>query len=230
MLKMISNSKRHGFTPLEMRKNLSKSRDKSLTGFTFIELLISISIFSVIAVALYPTLNTGLQAWRRGQRSCDLYQVARIALDDIAGELRPAKVIHFSELGFVGQKDNLSFPVVVNVSSPGESKNFEIGKTSFYLDEEVLLKKKQTFIQSISDDQLESEELAANVKQLGFLYSYKSESDLSAYSWKDSWGIADSLPQAVKITLILADARQPDKEISFHKTVFIPTGILAEEE
>ena len=119
---------------------------------------------------------------------------------------------------------------MIDVSSPGEDKNLEIGKTSFYLDKELLLKEKQTFIQSISDDEFKGEELATNVKQLDFLYSYKSESDLSTYKWKDSWSIVGSLPQAVKVTLILSDACQPDQKVSFHKTVFIPTGILAEEE
>ena len=41
-------------------------RKKFQEGFTIVELLIALAIFSVIAASLYYTFNTGLSVWKKG--------------------------------------------------------------------------------------------------------------------------------------------------------------------
>ena len=42
---------------------MTKEKRESLTGFTFIELIIAVTIFAIIAVSIYSTFNAGISVW-----------------------------------------------------------------------------------------------------------------------------------------------------------------------
>jgi prepilin-type N-terminal cleavage/methylation domain-containing protein len=59
-------------------------------GFTLIEVLVSVAIFSVITVAVYSAFAGGVGAWRRAQEFSSTYQTVRLVLEDMAQELKNA--------------------------------------------------------------------------------------------------------------------------------------------
>lgn len=86
-----------------MKNNFSSRR---LAGFTLIEFLLGISIFSILALSLYMTFANGLKVSRRAQASLDLYREIRWSLEAISLDLE--NMIAFSYLG-EGTKPQLAF-------------------------------------------------------------------------------------------------------------------------
>src|SRR5207247_11053245 len=79
-------------------------------GVTLIEPLVSLTIFSVIAVAVYSVFAAGVGAWRKAQELSSTYQTARLVLDDLAQELTNA--VNISGTDFVGEPQTLSLRTV----------------------------------------------------------------------------------------------------------------------
>ena len=91
----------------------------TLKALTLIEILIALTIFSIIAVSLYSTFSSGILAWKKSEDVNRLYREARWALDKMAAELRNAIIYDFTEQYpdlnvFQGQKDNIAFLVGTN--------------------------------------------------------------------------------------------------------------------
>lgn len=57
-------------------------------GITLTELLLAVSIFAVIAVAIYSTFSMGVNAWRKMDGLLERYQEMRLLLDRAGLELR----------------------------------------------------------------------------------------------------------------------------------------------
>ena len=84
-------------------------------GFTFIEVMLAVSIFAIVAVAINSTFGAGLFAWRSAQETQNLYQDIRLALNKMAGDLENAVLYSDSEEeghkvpNFAGLENELSF-------------------------------------------------------------------------------------------------------------------------
>jgi len=59
-------------------------------GFTLIELLVAMSIFLLVLLGIYELFDTNRQNYVSGTRKVDVQQNARVALDEIAREIRMA--------------------------------------------------------------------------------------------------------------------------------------------
>ena len=66
------------------------------TGFTLIELMVVILIFSIIVAAIFGVLTMGRQSWQTGTTQVQLQQETRKAMDWMVKEIRPAKLISIS--------------------------------------------------------------------------------------------------------------------------------------
>ena len=62
-------------------------------GFTLLEVLLSITIFSLLLSALFTFYGGALQGWSRDSAAMDLQQNARIAVYEITRELRYASAV-----------------------------------------------------------------------------------------------------------------------------------------
>jgi len=63
---------------------------KKQKGFTIVELLCAMGIFSIMALALYVVFDRANQVWEQGQFKSDQYQNARTALDMMSREISSA--------------------------------------------------------------------------------------------------------------------------------------------
>lgn len=95
-----------------MKKNLPNRR----TAFSLIELLLALSIFSVIALSLYSTFAAGLSLSRRSEQTDEVYRQVRWTLEKVSAELENMVNYDFSssysdQLAFVGDEDKVTFIV-----------------------------------------------------------------------------------------------------------------------
>ncbi|MFC1593926.1 type II secretion system protein J [Candidatus Omnitrophota bacterium] len=87
---------------------------RAASGFTLLELLITLTIFSLIVLSLYSTFASGISVWRRSEDANMIYQEARLVLDAMARDLTRAVVYDFSDtypeiIAFDGTETEVAF-------------------------------------------------------------------------------------------------------------------------
>jgi prepilin-type N-terminal cleavage/methylation domain-containing protein len=61
-------------------------------GLTLVEVLVVVTILSVLALSVYTVFKSGVDAWSKAEERLDIYQNARVVLDQISRELAGAFV------------------------------------------------------------------------------------------------------------------------------------------
>ncbi len=194
-------------------------------AFTLIEILVSITIVSLVGMAVYSIFANGINAWRRGNENSNYERNVRLISEKFARELRNTS--EFSNIAFEGTKDSIMFPALIlseSISDNGETESYyEVGRLAFFYDktENALCKEEKTFPEAFSQEEIgEGKVLIEDVRKLEFSYCYLDNAT-GKYKWKEDWKKEEqeSIPQAVKIEMVLG-ANEDD----FEKTIFIPIG------
>lgn len=87
------------------------------SGFTFIEVMITLLVFSIISLALWAVLSTGKHAWHIGKTQIELQQETRKAMDWITKELRQSGSAHVQ---ISGLGTTITFQVPVDWDNDGD--------------------------------------------------------------------------------------------------------------
>ncbi|MBN3038729.1 MAG: prepilin-type N-terminal cleavage/methylation domain-containing protein [Candidatus Omnitrophica bacterium] len=212
----------------QLAKNLRKN---SLTGFTLVELIISVTIFSVAATAIYSVFSNGVAAWRRGNSNKKYARNIRITSEKMARDLR--NTFEFNDIPFDAESDFMMFPGLILARTEKKGKEevkdyYQVGKITYFYNQnkKALCKEERSFLEIASESDKrkigEGEVLIEQVKSAEFEYCYLDNAT-GDYEWKDDWkeDEQDSIPQAVKMKLTFEKEIQPE---SFEKIVFIPIG------
>lgn len=179
--------------------------EKKRSAFTFVELLIVVTIFSILSLAVYATFTSGMRLWKRIDDLSLIQRKALLRLEKISQDLRQA--LDFPKIGISGKSNELSFPLL--------SYDNQLIKVSYFLEDDSLWRGQQTY-----QDILEEKEppaarsLLSGVEELKFSFIFKEE-DKTDYSVKDTWAKEEGAPAAIKIELTI-------KEETFTKTINIP--------
>jgi len=192
-------------------------------GFTLIELVVSLTIFSVISLPIYSSFAGGISVWRKAREFSSVYQTARLLLDDIATELKNAVKVSGTE--FNGGPRSISF-ITLRRGSHGASarRDTQIAKVTFEVLRDPSASGYALFRRQASNLKVrgEAELMVGSLSSLDFQYTYiNSVGELQP--WAKVWKMNDELPLGVKITLDIG-GRQ------FTKMVFIPHGFREEEK
>lgn len=210
-------------------------------AFTLMELLVAVSIFSVIILCLYAVFSGGIRVWRRQEEGFRYAHTTRLALDKMAKELR--NVINYSipeeeeglgneNLQFTGDGNRLSFMALIGADIAKVSYFFENNESGDNVLKRISVLQKEGF----SEEAQKEEILVRYLSEALFEYvSEGGESD-SPVAWKDSWVSGDGeqeakIPKGVRVTLVFKkdEAEQGEAEI-FKKAIFIPIGTLEQRE
>ena len=207
---------------------------KPVKAFTFLELLISTGIFTVIAVSLYSAFRTGLFSYNTVGASFVTEQNARILLDRMGADLKNSFLYSKNNSQFKGDKNLLSFFSVVDEYD----KTGTVFPRVYRIEYELTGNKLQRFCYKGLDavtaqGTAEPRALSLSVKAISFEYANPAATRDAPYSWQTLWPKEDtqqrgSLPLAMKIKLALIqkdkNSKNSDRIIEFDKTVFLPQG------
>src|SRR3989338_2054677 len=113
-------------------------KKRSLSCFTFIELIIAITIFSIIAVSVYSTVRAGVRVWHRANSIIEVNQETRIFFDMISLDLKSA-VVYYNTTGegrmnFEGTPSRISFMTLVNVAGQDVALHQELTRVVYSFD------------------------------------------------------------------------------------------------
>lgn len=207
-------------------------------GFTFIELIIAITIFSIIAVSIYSVFRAGVRLWSRTNPLIQANQSTRFFFNTISSDLKNSvsydavptgpRTFGSSEkesVNFEGEEQRVSFITLVDVSVGTLPPHTELARVVYSFDKSKKTVKRAvaTKAEGLSEDHAKAGEILRDIddKDFGFEYCYKEVSSPTEYSyeWKETWEDEDKdkgkIPRGVRV-----------KAGVYSKTIFIPTGRL----
>lgn len=195
----------------------SELKHKQVRGFTFIELLVVVSVIFILSLAIYATFSNGIKVWQRINQPLqqdDLY----LFLDRFYLDLR--NTFNFGGFKFLGREDNLEFAVIVDNPS-SEMGGRTVGEViySYNEQEEEFRRIEKDFSQAYVDSEGRVWKTIKNIKSLKLQY-YFYDKIKNEYLWSNEW-LKEDFPLAVRVELELGDG---DKIQKFIKTVSIPVS------
>ncbi|MCK5654771.1 MAG: prepilin-type N-terminal cleavage/methylation domain-containing protein [Candidatus Aureabacteria bacterium] len=228
---------------VEKKKTQYSIRTTHDEGFTLIELIIAVLIAALVVSAVYGSFQAGLNSWKNAQFKIELYQNARVALEQMSKEIRGGFISDKnSYYKFIGKdaayRDRDADVLDFISTSSGLDGLCEIGYfINDDLDSDVSNLERRC--DSTPDDEFleggTTDLLAMFVVGLNFKYFDGEE-------WKDSWVVDENdedesweaedrcLPKAIEITLSIQNPEVQQKPLIFSTMVSIPTSTISLEE
>ena len=203
-----------------MIMGLNFTAKKGPQGFTFLELMIALTIFSIMAVSIYSVLGAGIRVWRGSNAIIESNQSLRSFFDAISSDLKNA--VKYKGMEFEGQAREMSFMALVDVSDPVKgSTRTELAKVIYSFDESSKTVKRYVATRESGFDKANTEgvDIVSRIEDVNFSYCYKDETLIPPYRWQDAWQAQGIIPRGVNIKI---------KELE--KRVFIPMGELVKTE
>ncbi|MGO8674634.1 MAG: type II secretion system protein J [Limisphaerales bacterium] len=190
-------------------------------AFTLMEMLIAISIFSLVLLAIYSSWTAILRASKSGIRAAATMQRLRMVVRVLENSLGSATlfVYNYQYYAFVvqnGENPSLSFVARLSKDFPrsGNFGDFDLRRLIFTVEpgpdsSRQLVMRQIPIMMDLnanSDNALIVDEknhpvvLAKNVRDLKFLLWDPQQND-----WVDEWTQTNQLPRGIVVTLRLAD-------------------------
>jgi len=194
-------------------KRKNRLNQQTIKGFTLIEMLIVTAILSVVALAIYATLNNGIKVWQR-VNSQSPEEDLNIFFDKFSLDLRNS--FKFTGINFIGTIEKVEFSTLVN--SPRLQKR-TVGKLIYVYEpqNQILNRYQVDFAGVYSGEAGLVQQSLKNVRALKFQY-YLYDKQNKVYLWQDDWS-KESLPLAVRVELEFDNGAEIKK---FTKTIGIP--------
>lgn len=197
-------------------------------GFTLAELMVSMSIFTVIIGVVYLSFITGLSAREKAESNALVSQEARIAIDRISYDLRSAFTLlndpsgTYSFEGIDSSEADTPGDVIrfISVSRSRDLKDIIPKRVTYYIEQDTdrilhILKRKEEGAVPISGT--ESRTVINNVWELDFAFYSKDE------GWLNSWE-QKGLPIMVRVTITIGNPKNLQIREDFITTVALPSG------
>lgn len=200
---------------------------RSCRGFTLFELLLSVTILSIVAALILGAFRVGYRAWEKGEASIEDLQRLRIVLDRVKRQLSAAvpDTINGEDapgIGFSGAEDSIRFisgySLVPGIQKGRVIVNYRVSETPDAGKRLLFHEESLVFVdteQHTDPDADQYYELLAGTAGIVFEYLKPGEAQTIA-TWSSTWDseTEGAIPAAVRISV----RTQPDAP---------PVGVVA---
>jgi len=184
-------------------------------GFTLVEVLLSISIFSIVAVAVFRVFSAAVYADQRVDRSLKSSVGILSAVHALELDLQNVALYRRSDQSFPLEGDAGSLSLVT-------SHNDELLLIRYWLDDNGNLRRSSQSVAG-SSNQGQAVFSPAELRDVTFSFGYLKADDKEKIIWKDSWHRA-TLPFAVRWKAELRRGPESDHFLTIERTIVIPRG------
>ena len=189
-------------------------------GFTFIELIIGITIFTIIIITVYSVFYMGIKTWCRGQERNSLQKV-RLTFLKVENELKDS--FFFSNVPFKGTSREMEFPLSIPISDENKDTVHVIAykvTEDKYSGLKELVRIEKLYSENMDEEIDEKiKKLLTSIKSLRFEYVYQSNDPYQNFEWQEDWK-EDRLPSGVRISLEMNDTDE-----IYNKVIFLQRGM-----
>lgn len=192
------------------------------SGFTLLELLVTVSLMALIAAACVGALEAGLRVWRRAATVGTSEQAVLLAFERIRKDVEGAR--RFSPLPFQGRLEELAFAAIGHVTVKDAEGPRELGRLGYYVDQRNhMLCRSFMPYRSMKRSRLQDrcQVVLEDVVGLRLSYFGSTETD-DTPSWSARWESGEP-PEAVKVTLLTGAASRAPTPHSFIVTLMTAT-------
>lgn len=163
-------------------------------GFTFIEVLLVVTIFSILSLAIYSTFVSGLKLWDRIQGQALTQRKVLLSMEKLSSDLRQSP--DFSKIGFQGSSNSITFPIL---------SGKDIYRVTYALEEKTILRKLVSYKDIVEKkEEVQTKKFLPDTEDLKFSFGFQEEGK-QEYSFKDAWNKEDGIPKILKIELKIKD-------------------------
>lgn len=206
------------------KRKRPRVRWRSSAGFTLVELLIALLLFSLLSVALFGSVRAGTAVWSRATSRADESDHGLHAQDLLRHLIENAYPLYLPDnangghIDFAGGESSLSFLSVAPMAlgNGGRSRiNLAVERHGDHVD--LLIEAKPEL--AIVNDEAEKarKPLLTGASAVAFSYFGKTPADRSA-TWHDDWADRAELPRLIRI-----EARyQANDERDWHDLIVAP--------
>ena len=223
-------------TEAASKSAMTRDENPGSRGFTLLELLISLTLLSVIAVLVFGALRLGVRAWEKGEATIETRQRERIVMDllqrQMASMAWPVMVKGpGGAFAFRGDEKTLSFLSSVALV-PGNEYGTVYAKYEVRDEEEgdreslFLFEKNRVFLPDPDNPAAVAEEdfheLLPGFYSISFAYLKQGEEDAEP-QWQGVWDpeMDGRAPLAVRVSLTEAESSPP---VAVVARVIVDTG------
>lgn len=210
---------------------------QQINGFTLLEVLLAMSLLSIMMVLLFSSLRVGTESWHKGEEKIAqvsekavVYQFFRRHLPMIKPLWDDFSEQDYRHFSFQGEESGLRFVSVFPASA--NRKGLQLFEIAFDQSDNGIIKIAITpFYPSVEEQPWESEKvtLLDNVESLNFEFFDKQDDDKG--EWVKRWQNKDYLPSLIKIKIILADESDwPEMIFALKQAAFGRNDHLAIEQ
>ncbi len=179
-------------------KNRKKIFLSSVPGFTLLELIVALSILSMVTVLIGRGFHLGIDAWEKGESETTWTQRLRVLSGLMSQQLKSVypygmEIDDEKVILFKGESDSVLFVTTLTDSLYGGFKWVRYSfrdETLMY--KEGLLPDKELTGKMSGDDEI----MDTNIEEIKFEYYSPEEGE-----WKGSWDFGEDLPGAVRIKI-----------------------------
>jgi type II secretion system protein J len=185
----------------------------STRAFTLVEIMIAITILSLVLAAIYSTWTAILRSSKVGLDAAASVQRARVAVRTIEESLASAELFvknapYYAFLANNGSDASLSFVARLDKFFPRSGKfgDLDVRRVTFAVEaapdssKELVLRQQPLLMDLDKDEQNHPLVLAKNVKDFQMQFWDNRLND-----WADEWTQTNALPRVLMITLKVAD-------------------------
>ena len=193
-----------------------KLKNSQQNSYTLIEMLLVVSILSMMGLALFHTLSSGLNIWERSRKFVVEEDIA-IFFDKIGQDLRNS--FYYSKMPFVGKGTLIRFPTRIKIlRAQGEEILEGMGEVEYYFDlnKKSLYRRQLSYGQALRGDSGKERLLLSSVEAVHFGY-YFLEGEESVFKKE----IDTRIPRGVAIEVQFLDGRE---KRSLRKLINLPQG------
>jgi type II secretory pathway pseudopilin PulG len=209
-------------------------------AFTLLEILIAVTIFTMVMAAIYSSWMVILRATKVGEEATAQVQRRRMAVWTIEDALMcvqsfQASMQYYTFVVQNGDEPLLSFTARLPDDFPrnGEFGGFNLRRVTFTVEagpdseKDLVLRQNPILMDMSKNEQEHPLVLARDVEKFAIECWDPTESD-----WSDTWDNTNQIPKMVRFTLVLGANKQNDAfgnsgpELSVTRVVSIPSATV----
>lgn len=181
------------------------------TGFTLLEVMLAMTLLSLMVVLLFTSLKIGAESWQKGEHKIAEVNEKAVVYQFFKRHLPTIKPLwdDFSDqdsriFSFQGKKDSLQFVSAFPASA--NRKGLQLFKITYDRSETGTLKVSlNPFYPSSDDQQWQTENVTLLENVENFKLQYFDKQEIDSGDWLDNWQDNEYLPSLIKIKITLAD-------------------------
>ncbi len=198
---------------------------KIASGFTLIEVIIAMTLLSLILVLLFSTIFTANKSWQSTERKIALNDETRIVAQFIQRQLTQMTPLLWSDnkkqkLLFSGKNNEISFTTTLPAHRGGggvQLVSLKINNTDDMNHLDFYYRHAGGDVYPFDNENFEQVTLLEDIKDIEIAYFGREKADQSP-QWQDEWQNDQFLPLLISIKILGTDENQdwPELKIPLH--------------